>query len=226
MDLLTTYTHDLELQAITAPPQTSTICKSPQHPLSLLQSDVSSPTTSNSGDSSTALTKSPLHRFPYKSQSQSQSYFMTGGLSPISSSWRQAPRDSWIVIFLQLNSSGHSPYVTSSLKRGWACHSQWLPALASTVILGSKSCGTHDHILLTQIQDSPNMESQVPVFISPRHKVAQLCPKALHSLFIASYNLQGYGGGIRTRLRTGIPLQLTLSLGYNISARITQKHPI
>jgi hypothetical protein len=35
LDLLTTYTHDMELQAITAPLLISIIHKSPQHPLSL-----------------------------------------------------------------------------------------------------------------------------------------------------------------------------------------------
>jgi hypothetical protein len=35
MDLLTTYTHDSQLQATTAPPLISTIHKSPQHQLSL-----------------------------------------------------------------------------------------------------------------------------------------------------------------------------------------------
>jgi hypothetical protein len=34
------------------------------------------------------------------------------------------------------------------------------------------------------------MESQVPVFISPRSGVAQLYPQALGSLFIASYDLE------------------------------------
>jgi hypothetical protein len=43
MHLLTTHTHDSERQAITAPPLRSTIHKSPQHPLSLFQSAVSSP---------------------------------------------------------------------------------------------------------------------------------------------------------------------------------------
>jgi hypothetical protein len=43
MDLLTTYTHDSELQAITAPPLISTIHKSPQHLLSLFQPAVSLP---------------------------------------------------------------------------------------------------------------------------------------------------------------------------------------
>jgi hypothetical protein len=37
--------------------------------------------------------------------------------------------------------------------------------------LGSESRGTHDHILLFQILDSPNPEGQVPVFISHRSRV-------------------------------------------------------
>jgi hypothetical protein len=43
MDLLATDTHDSDLQVITAPPLISTIHKSPQHPLSLFESAVSSP---------------------------------------------------------------------------------------------------------------------------------------------------------------------------------------
>jgi hypothetical protein len=46
--------------------------------------------------------------------------------------------------------------------------------LASAVILWSESRGTHDRILLSQTLDSPNLEGQVPVFISPRNRVAQL----------------------------------------------------
>jgi hypothetical protein len=58
---------------------------------------------------------------PSQSQSQSQSYFTTGGLPPISSSWCQTPRDSWPeIFFVQLNPCGHSPYVTSVM-RGWVC---------------------------------------------------------------------------------------------------------
>jgi hypothetical protein len=78
-----------------------------------------------------------------------------------------------------------------------------LLALASAVILGSESRGTHDHILLSQIRDFPNLEGQVPVFISPRNRVAQLYSKALGSIFVASYDLQGYSGGIRTRHHAG-----------------------
>jgi hypothetical protein len=126
---------------------------------------------------------------------QSQSYVTTGGLPPISSSWSQAPWDPRPVFF--------STYVTSSLTRGWVCRSQLLLVLASAVILGSEYRGTHDHILLSQIRDSPNLEGHVPVFISSRNRMAQLYPQALGSLLVASYNSQLYGGGIRTRLHAG-----------------------
>jgi hypothetical protein len=87
-----------------------------------------------------------------------------------------------------------------SLTRKRVCRVQLLLVLASTVILGSESRGTRDYILLSQIRDSPNLEGQVPVFISPRNRVTQLYPQALGSLFVASYDSQGYGGDIWTRL--------------------------
>jgi hypothetical protein len=55
-------------------------------------------------------------------------------------------------------------------------------------ILRSESRGTETHILLPQIRDSCNMEGQVPVFISPRNRVARLYPQALGSLSVASYD--------------------------------------
>jgi hypothetical protein len=58
-----------------------------------------------------------------------------------------------------------------------------LLALTSAVILGSESCGDHDHILLFQIRDSPNLDGQVPLIISTRNRVAQLYPQALGSRF-------------------------------------------
>jgi hypothetical protein len=54
-----------------------------------------------------------------------------------------------------LNTCGHSPYVTFSLTRGWVCRLQLLVALVSAFILGSESRGTRDHILLSQIRDFP-----------------------------------------------------------------------
>jgi hypothetical protein len=76
--------------------------------------------------------------------------------------------------------------------------------LASAVIYGLKSPRTHKHILLSQNPDSPNLEYQVPVFISPRNRVTWFYPQALGSLLVASYDSEGYGGGIRLRLHTGL----------------------
>jgi hypothetical protein len=86
--------------------------------------------------------------------------------------------------------------------RRWVCHLQLLLVLASAVILRSESRGTHDHILLPQIRDPPNLEGQVPVFISPSNMVAQLYPQTLGSLLVASHDPQGYSGGIRSPLHT------------------------
>jgi hypothetical protein len=82
------------------------------------------------------------------------------------------------------------------LTRGRVCRLQSLLVFARAVILESESRGTHDHILLSQIRDSSNMEGQALVFVSSRKTVVQLYPQALGSLFIASYDSQGYGGGI------------------------------
>jgi hypothetical protein len=75
-----------------------------------------------------------------------------------------------------------------SLMRGWVYSLQLLLGLASVFSLWSESRRTYDHILLYQIWDSPNMEGQVPVFISLRNRVAQLHPWALGFLFITSYD--------------------------------------
>jgi hypothetical protein len=91
------------------------------------------------------------------------------------------------IFIFQLHICGYSPYVKSYLTRGWVCRLQLLLVLASAVILRSESRGTHDHLLLPQIQDSDNLDGQVPVFISSRNTMARLYPQALGSLFVASY---------------------------------------
>jgi hypothetical protein len=120
-----------------------------------------------------------------------------------------------------MNTCSCSPYVTFSLTRGWVRRLQLLLALASAVILGSESRGTHDHILLSQIWDSPNLEGQVPVFISPRNRVAQLYPQALGSLSVASFDSQDCGGGIRTRLHTDDCFLWTLKVQYHVYSSST-----
>jgi hypothetical protein len=95
-------------------------------------------------------------------------------------------------------------FVAPSLTRERVCNLKLLLVLASAVPLGSESHGTEDRILLSKFLSlPPNLECQVPVFISPRNRVAQIYSRALGSLSIASYNLQGYGGGILSRLHMG-----------------------
>jgi hypothetical protein len=67
----------------------------------------------------------------------------------------------------QLNTCGHSLYVTSSLTRGWVCRLQLLLSLASAFILRFESRRAHDHILLSKIRDSPNLESRFPYLYPP-----------------------------------------------------------
>jgi hypothetical protein len=79
--------------------------------------------------------------------------------------------------------------------------------LLLTIAAGPRQCShsqVRDHISLSQVRDSTYLEGQVSAFISPRSMVARLYPQALGSLFVASYVSQGYDGGIRTHLHTGV----------------------
>jgi hypothetical protein len=80
-------------------------------------------------------------------------------------------------LFSQLNTCCHSPYITSSRKRGWFSHLQLLLALGSAFILGSNSSGL------------------ATIFYCLRFETC---------LFVDSYDSQGYSGSNRTRLHTGI----------------------
>jgi hypothetical protein len=91
----------------------------------------------------------------------------------------------------------------SYLTRGRVCCLQLRLVLASAEILGFESRGTHDYILLSQIRDSLNLKSQVPVFISLTNRVAQFYPRHWFCLFVALYESQGYGGSIGTRFHAG-----------------------
>jgi hypothetical protein len=51
----------------------------------------------------------------------------------------------------------------------------------------------------------PQPEGPGPRIYIPQERVAQLYPQSLVSLLVASYDSQGYGGGIGTRLQFGCP---------------------
>jgi hypothetical protein len=70
-----------------------------------------------------------------------------------------------------------------SLSMWDALSDQWT-SLSFTIAAGPhqrsnsrvRAPGTHDHILLPQTRDSPNLDGQVPIFIPLRNRVAQLYP--------------------------------------------------
>jgi hypothetical protein len=77
------------------------------------------------------------------------------------------------------------------LTRGRVCRLQLLLALASSVILGSESRGTNDHILQSQIRDSPNLVDQVPIFIFPQEQGGPVIPPVTEFAFRRLIRLAG-----------------------------------
>jgi hypothetical protein len=61
----------------------------------------------------------------------------------------------------------------------------------------------------TLIWDSLNLEGHVSLFIFPNNRVAQLCPRALGSLFVAFFDSKCYGGGILARMASASLIQLS-----------------
>jgi hypothetical protein len=53
------------------------------------------------------------------------------------------------------------------------------------------------------LHPTPNLEDQVPVFMSPNERTAQLYSQAPGSLFFPFYYSQGYGASILTHLHAG-----------------------
>jgi hypothetical protein len=69
----------------------------------------------------------------------------------------------------------------------------------------------------------PSLEDQVPVFIFPSNRIAQLYPRALGSFFVTSYDSQVYGGGILTHLHTGLLFLKLKSLGVIFDKKIPSR---
>jgi hypothetical protein len=82
------------------------------------------------------------------------------------------------------------------------CRLQLLLVL-TIVFSGSSPAELTTIFYCLRFETPPSLEDQVPVFISPRKRVARLYPQALGSLLVAFYHSQGYGGGILTRLHAG-----------------------
>jgi hypothetical protein len=115
---------------------------------------------------------------------RSRSHITTDSQSA-SLSWCQAPiwdprsilLSPWI-FFRQLRVCN---FVAPSLTRRRACNLLYncFWALPEQSLLG-RSPAEHTTIFYCLIWDSPNLEGQIPVFISPRNRVAQLYPRELN----------------------------------------------
>jgi hypothetical protein len=79
-------------------------------------------------------------------------------------------------------------------------------------------------IICCLLWDFPNLEGLVPEFISPMSRLAQLFPRTLGSIFVASYDSQGYSGGILTHLHMGLyclGLRLLVSWSVYLGVRFS-----
>jgi hypothetical protein len=78
-----------------------------------------------------------------------------------------------------------------------------LLGLARAVTLGSKSRRTHDHILLSHLR-LPQPGGPGPRINIPQEQGGPVIPPGTGFPFVASYDSQECGGGILTRLHTGL----------------------
>jgi hypothetical protein len=88
--------------------------------------------------------------------------------------------------------------------RGQACNVLLMLVLARAVPLRSESCKIQDHILLSQFLRLPQPGGPGPRIYIPQEQGGLGNPRALGSLSVASYDSQGYGGGILFLLHRGL----------------------
>jgi hypothetical protein len=146
-----------------------------------------------------------------KSKGEWQNYSTTGGLLPISSSWGQTPRNSRPVFFSS----------TEYLRLYSLCNifSDERMGLSFTIAAGPRQRShvqvrvlrdTWPH--LSQIRDFLNLTARSP-YLFPPGKGWSSYPQALGSILVASYDSQGHGGGIWTRVHMGYAeWQYTISI--------------
>jgi hypothetical protein len=112
----------------------------------------------------------------------------------------------------QLNTCGYIPYVTSSLTTGWVCRLHLLLVLASAVILRPRPAGLMTTFYCLRFETPPPGGPGYRIYI-PQEEGGRVIHPGTGFLSIASYDLEGYGGGIRPSLHKG-----------STSTRATMKH--
>jgi hypothetical protein len=95
-------------------------------------------------------------------------------------------------------------FVGPSLTRGRIYNLLLLLVLANAVQLGLESRGTQDQILLSPFLRLPQPGGPGPRIYIPQEHCCPVIPPGTGFPFVASYDSQGYGGVIVTRLRMGL----------------------
>jgi hypothetical protein len=93
-------------------------------------------------------------------------------------------------------------FVASSLTRGRVYALLLLLVFASAVPRDSRP-----YFIVPILEASPTWRARSPYFYPPRNTAAQIYRRALGSLSVASYDSQGYGGAILSRLHTRLCIQ-------------------
>jgi hypothetical protein len=116
------------------------------------------------------------------------------------------------IFILQLNTCGYSPYVTSLWReKGSVVYNCcWFSPAQS--ISGPSPAGLMTTFYCLRFETLPTWRARCPYLYS-LGTVSRLHAHALGSLFVASYDTQGYGGGIRPRLHTG-PINTSVLSAY------------
>jgi hypothetical protein len=73
----------------------------------------------------------------------------------------------------QHKTCSYSPSITSSVTRGWVCHLQLLLGSPAQSFSGPSPAGLMTMFYCLRFE-TPNLEGQVPAFISPRNRVTQV----------------------------------------------------
>jgi hypothetical protein len=117
-----------------------------------------------------------------------------------------------------------SNFVAPSLTRGRVCNLlvQLLLGLARAVTLGTKSRRTNDHILLSHLR-LPQPEGPDPRIYIPQEQGGPVIPPGTGFPFVTSYDSQGSGGGILTRLHMGPKILRRHAIFYSTQASFTEE---
>jgi hypothetical protein len=124
--------------------------------------------------------------------------------------------------FFQLNTCGHSPYVTSPT-RGWVCRLQLLLARQCSHSQVWFPRDSRPHFTVSDSRLSQPGWPGPRIYI-PQEQGGPVIPQPLGSLFVASCESQGYDLDIRPRLHEGCQNSCS-SCPYNLSARTEYKTP-